>query len=129
MRPPVIALSGLMIVACCPAAFAGDVRHPNVPEALRGSWAATADVCSQQQKIMTLSDKSYTDGQSACDVTWVEERAARPGTIYSAHMLCRPSAQTTGDRKPTNLVMWVKDSSQVTMGPALNALTPRVRCP
>lgn len=129
MRSYGIALGALLIAAYCSPSLADDVRSPNVPEKLRGTWATSTDLCSQQPKTLTLSDKHFADAQSACDVAWVQERAGTPGTIYSAHMLCRAAGETSGPPKQTNLLMWLRESGEVSIGPAFNALVPHVRCP
>lgn len=130
MRSFVKVTGAILLGSCCSLqSLADDVRHPNVPAALHGTWATSTELCSQQQKTVTLSDKRYTDGQSACEVSWVEERAASPGTIYSAHMLCRMTGDTAGTPKPTNLVLWVREPGRVSIGPSLNELAVNSRCP
>ena len=130
MRSLVIALGALLIAACCSSgSSADDVRRPNVPEAARGTWAPGTELCSEQQKTLTISEKTYTDAQSACEVRWVEVRAGTPGTIYSARMVCRKTAEAADLPKLTNLVLWLKESGRASIGPTLDALKPYNRCP
>jgi hypothetical protein len=130
MRPLMIALGVALIGACWSSqSGADDVRHPNVPEPLRGTWAPGTGLCAQQQKTVTLSEKRYTDAQRDCEVSWVQEKAGTPGTIYSAHMLCRTTPNAAGAPKPTNLLLWLRESGRVSIGPAFDALVVNERCP
>ncbi len=129
MRLGIIGLGVLVIGGCWGSPAFADVRRSNVPEAVRGTWAPSTDLCSQQQKTVSLSATQYTDAQNTCEVRWVEERAGTPGTIYSAHMICRAAGETAGSPKATNLVLWAKESGRVSIGAAMNALVVHERCP
>jgi hypothetical protein len=77
------------------AALADSVRHVTVPERLWGTWAPSADLCSDNKSTFVVSAKGYVTSQANCAIQWVTETAGADGPIYSAHM--RRASRAAGD--------------------------------
>src|ERR1700746_4182067 len=104
------------------ASLADSVRHLSVPERLWGTWAPSADLCSDNKSTFVVSAKGYVTSQANCAIQWVTETAGAEGPIYSAHMRCSNSAapeQTT----EANRVIVPNDRGELSAGPDFRQLT------
>src|SRR5262245_19638202 len=104
---PLIVLIGI----ASHTAVADVKRHASIPEALQGSWAASADGCkADDTSLIVLAAKTYTSAQGDCSVEWVSETAGPRGPIYSARLRCsgRPSI--------TSLIIRPDDAKQISVG-------------
>ncbi|OLB73057.1 MAG: hypothetical protein AUI16_18560 [Alphaproteobacteria bacterium 13_2_20CM_2_64_7] len=53
------------------AALADSVRHPSVPERLWGTWAPSADLCTDSKSTFVVSAKGYVTSQANCAIQWL----------------------------------------------------------
>jgi hypothetical protein len=68
-------------------ADAREIRRDAIPEAFRGTWTTSTDVCKDGDKSpIVLSAKSYASPAGSCVVDYVTEIPGRGGAIYSARM-------------------------------------------
>jgi hypothetical protein len=66
-------------------AYAREIRRDAIPEAFRGTWTTSTDVCKDGDKSpIVLSAKSYASPAGSCVVDYVTEIPGRGGAIYSA---------------------------------------------
>lgn len=123
-----LALAG---VALNGTAARADVRHAQVPEALRGSWAPAAEACPGSPAARLLvGAQTYQSADAACAVDWVEERGGTPGVIYSLHMRCGALGTTPpATAATTNVILWLKAADDAAVGPGFDRLASYRRCP
>src|SRR5207249_5073323 len=50
------------------AALADSVLHPSVPERLWGTWAPSADLCTDSKSTFVVSAKGYVTSQANCAI-------------------------------------------------------------
>jgi hypothetical protein len=117
---PFVLLSG--------AALADSVRHLSVPERLWGTWAPSADLCSDNKSTFVVSAKGYVTSQANCAVQWVTETAGADGPIYSAHMRCASRAEPQ-ETTEVNEIIVSNDRGQLSAGPDFKGLKSYRLCP
>jgi hypothetical protein len=109
-------------------AYAREIRRDAIPEAFRGTWTTSTDVCKDGDKSpIVLSAKSYASPAGSCVVDYVTEIPGRGGAIYSARMHCSGSAPQT--ETIANLIIRRGDDGQILLCPAFESLAAHRRCP
>ena len=68
----VIAFAATLLAS---ASLADSVRHTSVPERFWGTWAPSADLCSDSKSTFVVSAKEYVTSQESCAIQWVTETA------------------------------------------------------
>ncbi|MCC8979025.1 hypothetical protein [Bradyrhizobium acaciae] len=120
----------ILIAISSQAAIAGVKRHGAVPEALRGSWATSADVCNGADKSgVALAAKTYAGPAGSCTVMWVSETPGPQGAIYSAHLRCPNKRTQQQGWSESNLVIRPDDTNKISAGPNFSSLKTYQRCP
>ena len=109
-------------------ALADSVRHLSVPERLWGTWAPSADLCSDSKSTFVVSAKGYVTSQASCAIQWVTETAGADGPIYSAHMRCASRAEPQ-ETTEVNEIIVSNDRGQLSAGPDFKDLKSYRLCP
>jgi hypothetical protein len=116
-----IALPAMLVLG---GAALADVRHAEVPEAIRGTWLPAGETCpGPAEKRILLSAKTYEEPGESCPVEWVEERAGTPGTIYSVHIRCGDTAASERNR-----IFWLKSAPLGVVGTSFQTLSDARLC-
>jgi hypothetical protein len=103
-------------------------RHQFVPEALRGSWAPSADACQKADKsVIVVSAETYASAGTNCMVAFVSETPSARGAIYSAHLLCAKPGDKAA-KTSSDVIFTLKDDNQISMGSRFSALKSYQRC-
>jgi len=110
------------------ASLADSIRHLSVPERLWGTWAPSADLCSDSKSTFVVSAKGYVTSQESCTIQWVTETAGADGSIYSAHMRCSNPAEPQ-DTTELNRIIVPNDRGQLSTGPDFTDLKSYRLCP
>jgi hypothetical protein len=118
----------LAFVLLSGAALADSVRHLSVPERLWGTWAPSADLCSDNKSTFVVSAKGYVTSQANCAIQWVTETAGADGPIYSAHMRCASRAEPQ-ETTEVNEIIVSNDRGQLSAGPDFKDLKSYRLCP
>jgi hypothetical protein len=129
----IASLTLIAVLLAYAAAVADIVRHASVPDALRGTWAPSAEDCDRRDKdkdksVITLAAKSYDGADGSCAVAWVSETPSPQGPRYSARLQCKATTGQEG-ASATNVLILPKDQNQVSMGPGFDSLKVYRRCP
>jgi hypothetical protein len=107
---------------------AREIRRDAMPEAFQGTWAPSADACTDAAKsAVVLSAKSYAGPAGSCVILYVTEIPGRDGAIYSARMSCsgsQPQAKTTA-----TLIIRPGTAEQISLGATFESLATHRRCP
>jgi hypothetical protein len=103
-----------------------DVRHSAMPVSLHGTWASSAQHCSNIEAAIVLAKNSYRGPKGRCSVPWVIESAGAHGTIYSAHLRCPVD---NGDELSATLLLMPKGADQLSVGDDFDGLKTYERCP
>jgi hypothetical protein len=78
-------------------AAAYGVRLSAIPEAYRGTWVPTAEICQDADKSgIVLSAKAYVTSAVSCAVDYVAETPSSKGPIYSARLQCSNNEYVPG---------------------------------
>jgi hypothetical protein len=118
----------VLIAISSQAAIADIKRHASVPEALQGSWAASADACKSADKSgISLGANAYVGPAGNCTVLWLSETAGPQGAIYSVHLRC-PNDRTQQEWSESDLVVRPDDANQISVGPDFSSLKTYQRC-
>jgi hypothetical protein len=112
------------------AALADVKRREFIPEALRGSWALSADECKATDKsaVVVVSAKTYVTPEGSCSVAWVSETPGGRGSIYAADLNCSKPAGNTQKMQSTNVIFIPRDANRVSIGPGFDELKDYQRC-
>ena len=121
----VIALGSALVSS---ASLADSARHLSVPERFWGTWAPSAELCTDDKSTFVVSAKGYVTSQSSCTVQWVTETAGAGGPIYSAHMRCSSLAAPEQITEVNRLIV-PSDRGELSAGPDFNELKSYRRCP
>jgi len=121
----VIAFAAALLAS---ASLADTVRHLTVPERFWGTWAPSADLCSDSKSTFVVSAKGYVTSQASCAIQWVTETAGADGSIYSAHMRCSNPAAPQ-ETTEMNRIIVTNDRGQLSAGPDFNDLKSYRLCP
>ena len=73
-------------------ATADVVRHATIPASLWGTWALNLDDCNNADNVIVLSAKGRDSSEVKCTVDWVSQTPGARGSIFSAHLHCRRTA-------------------------------------
>jgi hypothetical protein len=99
---PLVAIAALLSAT---AAFASDVRIPNLPETVIGAWATSADACSGSGPgKIDIAAKQHSDPETSCAIAWITVTASREGPVYSARSVCTRT-RTGMKQEPSYLVV------------------------
>jgi hypothetical protein len=110
------------------ASLADSVRHQSVPERFWGTWAPSADLCTDSKATFIVSAKEYVTSQESCAIQWVTETAGADGSIYSAHMRCsKPAAPQ--ETTEMNRIIVSNDRRQLSAGSDFKDLKSYRLCP
>jgi len=120
-----------LVAALAPQAVAAKiVRHNEMPQAYRGTWAPAAASCTDGDKsAIVLAAKTYAGPAGNCAIEYVTETAAPNGTIYSARMQCSAAAAPAAKKSIANLIIRADNGGQVSLGATFAKLAPYQRCP
>ena len=110
------------------AALADSVRHLSVPERLWGTWAPSADLCTDSKSTFVVSAKGYVTPQANCAIQWVAETAGADGPNYSAHMRCASRAEPQ-ETTEVNQIIVSNGRGQLSAGPDFKDLKSYQLCP
>jgi hypothetical protein len=121
----VIAFAAALLAS---ASLADSVRHLTVPERFWGTWAPSADLCSDSKSTFVVSAKGYVTSQASCTIQWVTETAGADGPIYSAHMRCSNPAAPQ-ETTEVNRIIVSNDRRQLSAGPDYKDLKSYRLCP
>ena len=109
-------------------ATADVVRHAAIPASLWGTWALNLDDCNNADNVIVLSAKGRDSSEVKCTVDWVSETPGARGSIFSARLYCRRTANGS-DNTIANVILVPTDANQVSVGPDFNSLKSYQRCP
>jgi hypothetical protein len=99
---PLVAIAALLSAT---AAFASDVRIPNLPETVIGAWAPSADACSGSGSgKIDIAAKQHSDPETNCAIAWITVTASREGPVHSARSVCTRT-RTGMKQEPSYLVV------------------------
>jgi hypothetical protein len=108
-------------------ATADVVRHAAIPASLWGTWALNLDDCNNADNVMVLSAKGRDSSEVKCTVDWVSETPGARGSIFSARLHCRRTANGS-DNTIANVILVPTDANQVSVGPDFSSLKSYQRC-
>ena len=108
--------------------LADSVRHLSVPERFWGTWAPSADLCTDDKSVFVVSAKGYTTSDASCTIQWVTETAGTAGPFYSAHMRCSNPA-TPNETTEANRIIVTDEDGKLSAGPDFKQLKSYWRCP
>jgi len=109
-------------------AAADEVRRIHFAEALFGTWAPNADLCTKDDKSkIEISNLKYAGPEGNCSVRWIVETAAAGGTNYSVHAFCADPSKPA-DSTVTDLIIRSQPNERILVGKSFDALKPYQRC-
>src|SRR6516165_9992654 len=108
-------------------ATADVVRHATIPGSLWETWALNLDDCNNADNVIVLSAKGRDSSEVKCTVDWVSETPGARGSIFSARLHCRRTANNS-DNTIANVILVPTDANQVSIGPDFNSLKSYQRC-
>ena len=109
-------------------ATADVVRRAIIPASLWGTWALNLDDCNNADNVIVLSAKGRDSSEVKCTVDWVSETPGARGSIFSAHLHCRRTANGS-DNTIDNVIFVPTDANQASVGPDFSSLKSYQRCP
>jgi len=109
-------------------ATADVVRHATIPASLWGTWALNLDDCNNADNVIVLSAKGRDSSEVICTVDWVSQIPGARGSIFSAHLHCRRTANGS-DNTIDNVILVPTDANQASVGPDFSSLKSYQRCP
>ena len=109
-------------------ATADVVRRAIIPASLWGTWALNLDDCNNADNVIVLSAKGRDSSEVKCTVDWVSVTPGARGSIFSARLHCRRTANGS-DNTIANVILVPTDASQVSVGPDFSSLKSYQRCP
>ena len=109
-------------------ATADVVRRAIIPASLWGTWALNLDDCNNADNVIVLSAKGRDSSEVKCTVDWVSETPGARGSIFSARLRCRRTANGS-DNTIANVILVPTDANQVSIGPDFSSLKSYQRCP
>ena len=109
-------------------ATADVVRHATIPASLWGTWALNLDDCNNADNVIVLSAKGRDSSEVKCTVDWVSQTPGARGSIFSAHLHCRRTANGS-DKTIANVILMPTDANQISVGPDFSSLKSYQRCP
>ena len=89
------------------------------------SWGLNLDDCNNTDKLIVLSAKGRDSSEVICTVDWVSQIPGARGSIFSAHLHCRRTANGS-DNTIANVILVPTDANQVSVGPDFNSLKTSV---
>src|SRR6516225_10101316 len=109
-------------------ATADVVRHAAIPASLWGTWALNLDDCNNTDNVIVLSAKGRDSSEVKCTVDWVSQTPGARGSIFSARLHCRRTANGS-DNTIANVILMPTDANQISVGPDFSSLKSYQRCP
>jgi hypothetical protein len=126
MRTAIHLMSFIVVLAPC-IARADIVRHTEIPEPYRGTWATEAAACAPGKGAIVLSAKTYVAPGANCTVVFVDETADPKGAIFSARLSCAAGAEKAAKKSFRNLIIR-PDKNGLSVGPTFSGLSAYQRC-
>ena len=108
-------------------ATADVVRRAVIPASLWGTWALNLDACNNADNVIVLSAKGRDSSEVICTVDWVSQIPGARGSIFSAHLHCRRTANGS-DNTIDNVILVPTDANQASVGPDFSSLKSYQRC-
>ena len=99
-----------------------------MPERLWGTWAPSADLCTDSKSTFVVSAKGYVTSKANCAIQWVTETAGADGPIYSTHMRCASRAEPQ-ETSEVNQIIVSNDRGQLSAGLDFKDLKSYRLCP
>jgi hypothetical protein len=84
--------------------------------------------CNNADNVIALSAKGRDSSEVKCAVDWVSQTPGARGSIFSAHLHCRRTANDS-DNTIANVILVPTDANQTSVGPDFNSLKSYQRCP
>jgi len=126
MRTAIHLMSYIVVLAPC-VAMADIVRHSEIPEPYRGTWATESALCAPGKGAIVLSAKTYVAPGANCTVVFVDETAGPKGAVFSARLSCAAGADKAAKKSFTNLIIRA-DKNGISAGPTFGGLAAYQRC-
>jgi hypothetical protein len=116
-------------ILASPTARADEIRRPNLPTALIGTWAENSDQCASKDKSnVIIENGKYGDASGSCAVRWVVQTAGGAGANYAVHALCTSAADPT-KTQIVNIIIRPQGADRAAMGRSFKDLKVYQRCP
>ena len=111
-------------------ALSDEIRHPQFPSTIIGTWGETAEKCKAKDgSNVVIEPGKYGDETGTCEVRWIVITAGGGGTTnYAAHSLCT-SAKDATKTEAVNIIVRPQGSDRAVMGRSFDALKTYQRCP
>lgn len=126
MHTAIHLMSFIVVLAPC-VAMADIVRHNEIPEPYRGTWATESALCAPGKGAIVLSAKTYVAPGANCSVIFVDETAGPKGAVFSARLSCAAGAEKAAKKSFTNLIIR-PDKNGLAVGPTFSGLAAYQRC-
>jgi hypothetical protein len=116
-------------ILASPTARADEIRRPNLPTALIGTWAENSDQCASKDKSnVIIENGKYGDASGSCAVRWVVQTAGGAGANYAVHALCTSAADQT-KTQIVDIIIRPQGADRAAMGRSFKDLKVYQRCP
>jgi hypothetical protein len=107
---------------------ASDVRRSDLPTAVQGTWAPSADACGEtSEKKIVIATNKHSSANLTCAIEWVTVTAAASGSNYSTYSRC-VDRSTNKANPPSNLLIRPIDSNHISIGSNEGDFKPYQRC-
>ena len=110
-------------------AVSDEIRHTTFPAAPVGTWAQTAEQCTEKDKSnVVVENAKYSDANGSCDVRWIAETAGSHSPNYAIHANCT-SASNPAKTQIVNIIVRPQGNDRASMGRSFDDLKTYQRCP
>jgi hypothetical protein len=111
------------------AAAAHVVRHGEMPQAYRGTWAPGTGPCKDgDAAAIVLTAKTYAGPAGSCTIEYVSETATPRGAMFSARLRCSGAGGQAHKAAAANLIIRPAGADRISAGPTFDKLTTHRRC-
>jgi hypothetical protein len=116
-------------ILASPTATADEIRRPDLPATLVGTWAENSQQCASKDKSnIKIENGKYGDASGSCAVRWVVQTAGGAGANYAVHALCTSAADQT-KTQIVDILIRPQGADRAAMGRSFKDLKVYQRCP
>jgi hypothetical protein len=124
-----IAMQTLAMAVAPRPANADEIRRPNLPVSVMGTWAEKIGQCASKDKSnVIIENGKYGDASGSCAVRWVVQTVGGAGANYAVHALCT-SAEDRSKTQIVDIIIRPQGTDRAAMGRSFQDLKVYQRCP
>ena len=124
-----IAVQTLAVQIFAVPSAADEIRRPNLPVSVIGTWAEKTEQCARKDKSnVVIENGKYGDASGSCAVRWVVQTVGGAGANYAVHALCTSAADQT-KTQIVDIIIRPQGTDRAAMGRSFQDLKVYQRCP